>query len=104
MVSRKNGLGTILDKRKANTKGAKLKKRKRDGKIREREKIKLLEQANKVAGEHIPPLHPPRLIKKFAAPPPIIRRRSHGDNIPGLEVKLFLNRGCVIVQRFYYNA
>ena len=69
-------------------------------KKREREKKHRLEQAHEVAGEHVPPLLPPRLVQQLATPPPVVRRRGYGNNVTGLEIKLLFNGCCVVVQGF----
>ena len=62
---------------------------------------KWLEQANEVAWEHIPAFLPAVLVKKLAAPPPILGGSSNGDDIPSLEIEFLLDRSRVIVQSFH---
>ena len=60
-----------------------------------------LEQTDKVTREYIPALLPAVLVKKLAAPPPILGGSSNGDDIPSLEIEFLLDRSRVIVQSFH---
>ena len=59
------------------------------------------EQRDKVAREYMSPRHPPRLVQQLPAPPPVLGRRGHRDDIARLEVELLRDRRRIIIQRFH---
>ena len=46
---------------------------------------------------------PPRIVQQLPAPPPIFGRIRHRNDISRLEIKLFVNRRGIVVQRFHYQ-
>ena len=56
-------------------------------------------QAHKVAREHMSSSQPAHPIHQLTAPPPILWRLCHRNDIPLLEIKLFVGRRSVVVQR-----
>jgi hypothetical protein len=56
------------------------------------------EQADEVAWEYGSAGHPTSIVKKNTRPPAILRGGGDSDNIPGLEVELFVDRSTVVVQ------
>lgn len=63
-------------------------------------KMHILEQAHKVTRKHVPPGLLPRFIQQLSRPPPILRCLRYSDDIPRLEIKLFVDRCSVVVQSF----
>lgn len=55
-------------------------------------------QADEVAWEHSSAGDPTSIIKKDARPPAILRGGGDGDNIPGLEVELFVDCSTIVIQ------
>jgi hypothetical protein len=60
-----------------------------------------LEQANEIAWEHIPAFLSAILVEKLATPPPIFWSSRDSNDVPSLEIKLFLDGGGVIIQGFH---
>ena len=56
-------------------------------------------RAHKVARKHVSSSLPPRIVQQLPAPPPILGRVRHRDDIPRLEIKLFVDRRRVVVER-----
>ena len=42
---------------------------------------------------------PPRVIQQLTTPPSVLGRIRHRNNIPRLEIKLFVDRRRIVVQR-----
>jgi hypothetical protein len=55
------------------------------------------EQAHKVTRKHVSPRLPPRIVQQLSTPPPILGRLRHRDDVPHLEIKLFVDRRRIVV-------
>lgn len=60
-----------------------------------------LEERHKVARENTSSAHSSSLVEQLAAPPAIFRRRSNSNDIPSLEIKLFIDGSLVVIECLY---
>ena len=60
-----------------------------------------LEEADEVAREDVAAGLPPGFVKELTAPPAIFRRRSNSNDIPSLEIKLFIDGSLVVIECLY---
>jgi hypothetical protein len=63
-----------------------------------------LEQTHEVAWEYVSARLSSRFVKKFATPPSVFGGIRHCDDIPRLEIKLFVNGSRVIIESFHYEV
>lgn len=60
-----------------------------------------LEERHEVARENMSSGYSSSLVEQLAAPPAIFRRRSNSNNIPSLEIKLFIDGSLVVIECLY---